>query len=661
MSAMPNPRPSFAAEADPTRGRESAPASQPNAPGNGGRDRPVPVAPTSGPQYLRVADRAVFTWFHAPAPSHDGAAARASTGVVLCPPWGWNDVTSYRARRAWGEDLAARGFAALRLDLPGTGDSEASAGDADEVEQWIASIAGAVAWLRADAGCRRIAIIGLGLGGLLAGEAIARGASVDDLVLWNAPSRGRTFLRQERAFAALQGSRFSLTGELEPQMLPEGWLEVNGFVLSAPAVEAIGRLDLTSRPTGLLRRALLLDHDGIPVEASIRAHVEASGVDVTVADGPGYEAMCFHPERFDPPMAVFERVGSWLADAEAADATVVAPMPLVRRTVQPVPESTAAAAIPVDGTSVRESPFVVERPFGRLFGILAEPVDAAALPLTAVFLNAGAVRRIGPNRIFVEAARRWAARGVPTLRIDLEGIGDSDGDAGRYRDVGQFYRDELGPEIVAFLDALERHGRPGRFVLAGLCAGGYWSFNAGAADGRATAAFLLNPGALVWDHDLRERRDADRVRRLADPVWWRRLLTGKVRRERIAAIGRAVLSRALRRAGSVVPGARRRPAVGSPNAHPGRNQRERIETLFDRLAARDARVVMAFSNDEPLFAELEANGIVRALPRWPNVRLERLPARDHTLRPIVAQRAVHELLDAALDAEIQRLRPEGLA
>jgi alpha/beta superfamily hydrolase len=33
--------------------------------------------------------------------------------------------------------------------------------------------------------------------------------------------------------------------------------------------------------------------------------------------------------------------------------------------------------------------------------------------------------------MWVEASRRWAALGVATLRIDLEGIGDADGDAGR--------------------------------------------------------------------------------------------------------------------------------------------------------------------------------------------------------------------------------------
>jgi alpha/beta superfamily hydrolase len=36
--------------------------------------------------------------------------------------------------------------------------------------------------------------------------------------------------------------------------------------------------------------------------------------------------------------------------------------------------------------------------------------------------------RSGPNRLTTAFARRWACAGVPSLRLDLRGIGDSDGD-----------------------------------------------------------------------------------------------------------------------------------------------------------------------------------------------------------------------------------------
>ena len=43
-------------------------------------------------------------------------------------------------------------------------------------------------------------------------------------------------------------------------------------------------------------------------------------------------------------------------------------------------------------------------------------------------MNAGGVRHIGPNRMWVEAARRWAAQGIPSARVDFIRVGESDGD-----------------------------------------------------------------------------------------------------------------------------------------------------------------------------------------------------------------------------------------
>ncbi len=60
-----------------------------------------------------------------------------------------------------------------------------------------------------------------------------------------------------------------------------------------------------------------------------------------------------------------------------------------------------------------------EGPHGRLFGVLSRRSGEQAEP-TGVLLNAGPQRRTGPNRMWVEIARRWAAKGVPTLRLDAD-------------------------------------------------------------------------------------------------------------------------------------------------------------------------------------------------------------------------------------------------
>jgi alpha-beta hydrolase superfamily lysophospholipase len=599
--------------------------------------------PAPRPLYIDNPADPVFGTFHAPE-----AGDRSDTAVLICPPWGWNDVTSYRARRTWAEQLAGTGHPTLRFDFPGAGDSGGAPGDPGRLDAWSGAVADCVRWLRATEGTRRIAVIGLGLGGLIAAKALADGAAIDDLVLWAAPARGHSILREERAFAALQTSRYSLTGEPEPSLLPEGWIEVGGFVLSAETVDDIEALTFGPLPPGALERALLLERDGIAPDAMIREELEAAGADVTIAPGNGWGAMCFHPERYDPPLEVFGRVAAWLATypgpTQTTEGLVTEPISAA------APKDLEDIELVVDGIRIRETPLSLSTPDGQVFGVLATQdangPSSTPPPITAVLLNAGAVRRIGPNRIWVEVARRWAALGIPTMRIDVEGIGDADGDARRYVDVGEFYRPQIGAQVDDLLDYLESRGLGDRFVLVGLCSGAYWAFHTAAVDDRVTAAFLLNARALSWDSAFERRREARKLERLMDRRYWRRILRRESGMPRLRAVARA-LGSGLRVAVVNLPsrlGARRGLV----------RQEDQVAATLDRLRDTGTTVVMAFSDDEPLYGELEDHGLMRRLDSWPNLTMGRLPARDHTLRPIVAQLGAHELLDRALADELAR-------
>ena len=591
--------------------------------------------PLPRPLYLDLPTGSVFGVLHAPPPGSTG------TAVLLCPPWGWDDVSSYRGRRTWAEDLAAAGHPTLRIDLPGTGDSAGSAADSQRVGAASAAISAAAAWLRATSGAERVAVIGLGLGGLVATQALAEGAPIDDLVLWGVPATGRAFVRQQRAFAAMQGSRFSLGSEPEPAVLPDGWMEINGFVLSAETLAALGALRIVDLPAVGLQRALLLEQDGLAVDPDLHQHLARDGADVTVRPGPGWAAMTVHPEQSTPPVEVFATVRAWLAEPPARVVPLRAPSDVL------VPAVVSDLDLWVDGVAVRETPLFVEGPAGRAFGILTRPTIGVSAPVGAILLNAGAVRRIGPNRIWVDTARRWAARGVATLRVDLDGIGDSDGDGSRYRDVGEFYRPELADQIGAFIDAFATRGHGPRIMVAGLCAGGYWGFHSAAADERVTAAILLNPGLLEWHPDVLSSRDAARLGRLRDLAWWRRILRGQVRLERVRVIAAAALLRGGRRLVRLPARALgRRRHVARLGLSP--------EIILDGLRASDTTVLMAFSADESLHVELARAGLFSQPDRWPNMRLESLVGRDHTLRPISAQRAAAALLDRELDRELAR-------
>ncbi|MDQ6776593.1 MAG: hypothetical protein M3071_10350 [Actinomycetota bacterium] len=590
--------------------------------------------------YLDGASGPVFAVLHQPARD-----AMRDTAVIFCPPFGWDEVCSYRSLRDWADRLAAAGYPCLRLSFPGTGDSGGGPRDPGRVAAWTAAVETAGSWLRHASSCRRVVVVGIGLGGLVAYLAVAAGARIDDLVLWGTPARGRALVRQLRAFSKLEESQV-FAGLEPPAPLPTGEVEAGGFLLSPETSHDLDGIDLsaTSLPAASSRRVLLLERDGIAVDARLKEHLEAAGLEVTVAPGRGYAAMTSHPQRATPPRAVMARLAAWLDEASAPTPSAAGPsaLPAGART---------SAEIEVGGALIKETPLTVPQSFGNLAGVLVEPIGQREPGLCLVLVNAGAVRAIGPNRMWVELARRWAARGVPTFRLDVEGIGDADGAITPYADDEGLYVGELVPQVLAALDELQRRGLGDRFVLAGLCGGAYWCFHAALRDPRVTTALMLNPRRLFWDPALTPARDfrwlvvnrtaRQLLARVLNPATWLKIhMEASGARVRalvlwmLAAPMRALVSRAVRGpTGQVASG--------------GFNE------AFDRLEATGKRVMVMFSSDEPLQFELVHSGQLASLERRDNVTLENVAVRDHTCRPISAQREVHAILDRALEREFE--------
>jgi len=557
---------------------------------------------------------------------HDSdPARRASTAVVLVPPFGSEEVASYRERRWLARQLADAGYPTLRIDLPTTGDSIGAAVDPDRLGAWADAVAQAARRMRTEGG--RVAVVALGLGGLAAIRAASDGAPIDDLVLWAVPATGKAAARRLGGLARLQPNR--IAAGLDESPLPEGWLEVGGHLLDAATLEQLAGLDLTASAPGAVERLLLLGRDGEPAGHALADAWRSKAVHVEAKPGDGYDAMLEHQQRTNLPEGVAERLLDWLAAAPAG-------------TAAPVPASAGPAKrLAVAGGA--EEPFGLVGPQGRIFGVLGRP-ERPGEGACVVLLNAGAQRRTGPNRMWVETARRWVAEGVPTLRVDLAAIGDSDGDESDLRDDAGFYRPEALDDVRAVLDELERRGAGSRFVLAGLCSGAYAAFHLGATDPRVCAVGLLNPQALIWSDDLAARREARKLRRTFSLQGWRDFLRGGISRPAIVASVRVAIR-------LVATRLVRRGRVADPTGITS------IPDGLDRLRASGTPVLLGFSGQEPLVADLEADGTRSRLAEWPNLTWVDLPGQDHELRPIQAQRAGHELLDRAVAAGLSPRYP----
>lgn len=174
-------------------------------------------------------------------------------------------------------------------------------------------------------------------------------------------------------------------------------------------------------------------------------------------------------------------------------------------------------------------------PEGQLVGIVSHP-DQPVTPPPAkqhpalIILNAGVLHRIGPHRLHVQLARRIAARGIASLRLDLGGIGDSmaASDAATFRDSA------VADTRVAMT------GLGGeRFVLFGVCSGADNSLATALVDDRVAGVVLVDPPTYATRRSkLRELQR--KLTETAPREFARRAVKATLRRvrTRIAMLGR---------------------------------------------------------------------------------------------------------------------------
>lgn len=575
--------------------------------------------------YLGSQPDPVFAMLHLPAATPDDA-----TGIVLCPPFGWEDMCTYRTRRAWAIALAQAGHPAIRIDLPGTNDSAGSPRDPDRLQAWTAAVADAAGWLREHAGCHRVVGLGIGLGGMLVWLAASQGAPIDDLVLWGASPRGHRLVREMRAGTQIHvDSRLELddseaTGPLRRASESEhaGLVEMFGRFMSPETVESFARLDLIAAPLDApaRRRVLLLARSGSAVDERIRRHFESTGVELTVADGDEYGAMMQYAAFTRLPEAAIAHSLSWLSQsAGRTDLPAAAP------SVRPV-RAFRSLRLRQDGVAIRETPLTIDLGEEKLFAILTEPATGDAPELCAVLFNSGADRRVGPCRLWVETARRWAAKGVPTVRLDQPGVGDAESEQS-YAKLNRFYEFGIADRTRTTLDQLEALGLPGRFVLAGVCSGGVWSFDAGIRDQRVAGIFAVNLPFFFfsrWAVHVLHGWWVRRERRADDPLIKVALLTGLRRSSRLLLAAHRALLRA---------------RFGLP---------DKLDRALRQLHEQGTELLLMFRIGEPLYDSLLYEKRVERLEAMPKVQMRRIPGYDRGLRPLALQRYVSDELDAGL-------------
>jgi hypothetical protein len=450
---------------------------------------------------------------------------------------------------------------------------------------------------------------------------MARGTTVDDLVLWGMPITGRALIREIKAFARLEQFQ---TGEPAGDVADDE-LCAGGHLLAQQTTADLSLIDAKALiAVAGPKRALVLGRDGMGPDGALLEALRSAGAEVCVDPGHGWGAALARPQSISP-RAIFETVNLWLVESAPA-------APRLHQS-----NTKAFVEFGSPGERIRETPIVFERAGQQLYAIVSQPLDAPTAAGTIVMFNAGAMRRIGPNRMWTEAARRWAAAGIPVIRVDIEGIGDAGGEGGKYAEGDEaFYTPDLVEQARGALALAREMGLPDRFLLGGLCSGAYWSFELALSDPRVSGVMMLNPRLLVFDASAEGSRELRKLNRMLTRSGLRNMLLEK---------------RKLRRAGRFASYLAKTPQ--RIMRRPARTARERLSDALRTLHTRGQRIDIAFSGDEPLRRELldpRSVGQLQAI----GVEVHDLPYKSHTLKPVKAQTAAHALLDAI----VQRSFPE---
>jgi exosortase A-associated hydrolase 1 len=176
---------------------------------------------------------------------------------------------------------------------------------------------------------------------------------------------------------------------------------------------------------------------------------------------------------------------------------------------------------PLDGQAAGGSPRAVS--FDCHGESLVGVLDLPARPhggRGVMIVVGGPQYRAGSHRQFTLLARRLAAAGIPAMRFDYRGMGDSEGEIRSFEMVA----DDLRAAVDRFMAEA-----PGlrEVVLWGLCDGASASALYAPLDARVTGLALQNPWVRTEEGAAKAMLKHYYKDRLLDPALWKKIASGQ--------------------------------------------------------------------------------------------------------------------------------------
>lgn len=177
------------------------------------------------------------------------ATGCSDVGVVICHPYGEERQFVDRVLVRFARHLAVSGFAALRFDRSGYGDSTGELAD-DGLERPVLETLAAADLFRRRVGVSRVVLLGLRFGGLIAALAAEREPHLAGLVLWSPIVSGKAYtseLIRKKLFAQIADRSGGKRDEILASLAADGMIEIEGHQLTRRLYDDVEKVDLASR------------------------------------------------------------------------------------------------------------------------------------------------------------------------------------------------------------------------------------------------------------------------------------------------------------------------------------------------------------------------------------------------------------------------------
>lgn len=176
----------------------------------------------------------------------------------------------------------------------------------------------------------------------------------------------------------------------------------------------------------------------------------------------------------------------------------------------------------------------------RLFGVLHVPAGGARAEVAVILLSPGVKMRVGPERLYRTFAERLVSLGLPVLRFDFHGLGDSEGEVTEELLKDVYNHIEVGRFVDDTIDSMEWMAQTygtRRFILSGLCGGAITGLLTAKGDPRVAGLLALaitpvlashaaDPSTYMTAGQLADMRHTY-LQKLLSPTAWLRLLMFK--------------------------------------------------------------------------------------------------------------------------------------